>query len=266
MDLQVKQRTSFACATLVGLLVLASCRPATTEAVTATLSSTSSIATASVTVTTAVSSPTLTSTSQPTVSVPLTVTSAATASTTVGSLSASPSTPEVQPSKPTPASDPNNLDFEHGDLSQWTVVNGTVWTDKSVQHVGDTTTYGQHGNYFLFGFANGDQVSGELQSVSVILQAPGRVSLLVGGGCDIKTVYVALVRASDDTELFKATGKCEEALSPVSWDASAHVGTEVYIKVVDNASDAWGHINLDDVRLPRNPSNTSAPTQTKTSG
>ncbi|MDT3428625.1 hypothetical protein J2Z22_004218 [Paenibacillus forsythiae] len=30
----------------------------------------------------------------------------------------------------------------------------------------------------------------------------------------------------------------------------SYIGTECYIKIVDNATGCWGHINVDDVNVP----------------
>ncbi|EKQ57099.1 hypothetical protein, partial [Clostridium sp. Maddingley MBC34-26] len=62
-------------------------------------------------------------------------------------------------------------------------------------------------------------------------------------------LYVALVRKSDGQELFKATGDNNEAYKRVTWDASAYIGTECYIKVVDKSTGGFGHINIDDVNV-----------------
>src|SRR5690606_9981616 len=80
----------------------------------------------------------------------------------------------------------------------------------------------------------------------------GQITFLIGGGFDINMTYIALIRKSDGAELMKATGddNDSEAYVQKQFDASAYIGTECYIKVVDNATGGWGHINLDDIRVP----------------
>ncbi|MNP80858.1 hypothetical protein D3C76_1790640 [compost metagenome] len=51
-------------------------------------------------------------------------------------------------------------------------------------------------------------------------------------------------------EIFKETGANTETYTRKYWDGSAYIGTECYIKVVDNGTGSWGHINLDDVNVP----------------
>ncbi|SDM00687.1 beta-fructofuranosidase, partial [Paenibacillus jilunlii] len=41
-----------------------------------------------------------------------------------------------------------------------------------------------------------------------------------------------------------------EAYSRITWNAAAYVGTDCYIKIVDNATGDFGHINVDDVNVP----------------
>jgi sucrose-6-phosphate hydrolase SacC (GH32 family) len=148
-------------------------------------------------------------------------------------------------------STPSNMDFETGDLSGWTVVSGDAWASTSVS---DATTYwggpfGQHGRFHLWGFAaGGDDATGVLRSSTFCLNTDA-ISFLIAGGNDTDRLYVALVRASDDTILVKQTGHEDEAYVRVTWDISAWRGQQVYLRVVDEAKGGWGHINLDDVRL-----------------
>src|SRR5579885_1423353 len=115
---------------------------------------------------------------------------------------------------------------------------------------GSGQPFGQQGTYHLWGYQiGGDRLVGELHSQTVTLGGNGQVNFLIGGGNDINNLYVALIRASDGAELFRATGPSTETLQRVTWDTSAHIGTQVYLKVVDNSSGTWGHINLDDVHI-----------------
>ncbi len=74
-----------------------------------------------------------------------------------------------------------------------------------------------------------------------------RLRLLVGGGNNLDRVFVGLVRASDETLLFRETGENSHALSPRLWDSSALVGEEVYLVVADLSFTAWGCISVDDI-------------------
>jgi len=150
----------------------------------------------------------------------------------------------------------DNPSFETGDLTGWTVVEGDAFTDAAVS---DATGWGwgccfnPEGTHYLWGAATagGDTPTGRMWSSTFTLQGTGEISFLIGGGNDLANLYVALHRASDGAELLRATNTAfadSEKLSRVVWDASDHLGQELYLEVVDRASGGWGHINLDDVR------------------
>ncbi|WP_426252058.1 GH32 C-terminal domain-containing protein [Paenibacillus pabuli] len=147
-----------------------------------------------------------------------------------------------------------NHDFDSGNLNGWTIVSGNAFSDADVAN--DTTwgwggPFNQSGAYHLWGFKDGgDSQVGVLKSATFTLGGNGSIDFLIGGGNDINNLYVALVRASDGTELLKATGNSNEAYSRITWNAASYVGTDCYIKIVDNATDGFGHINVDDVNVP----------------
>ncbi|MNO29826.1 Levanase precursor [compost metagenome] len=149
-----------------------------------------------------------------------------------------------------------NHDFETGDLTGWTHVQGDAFTNN---HVTDQTdwwggAFNQQGQYHLWGFSErykGDDATGELRSSYFKLGGSGEINLMMGGGKDVHNRYVSLVRASDDQELLRQanTGSEEETYHKYVWDASSYIGEVLYIKAVDYATGSWGHINLDDVNV-----------------
>ncbi|MFI5893501.1 GH32 C-terminal domain-containing protein [Actinoplanes sp. NPDC051513] len=144
-----------------------------------------------------------------------------------------------------------NPDFETGDLTGWSVT-GTAFTNAVTTDTGWGwgCCFGQHGTSHVWGFRTaGDAATGTLTSSPFQLSGSGQVSFLLGGGNDATNLYVALVRAGDGAILFRATGRNEENYQRVSWDASAQLGQTLSLRVVDNATGGWGHLNLDDVRL-----------------
>jgi hypothetical protein len=144
-----------------------------------------------------------------------------------------------------------NPDFETGDLSGWIAVGDAF---QNAHASAARTFWGgpfrHNGAYHLWGCGPScDGPQGVLRSQPFRLTGNGQVSLLVSGGYDYDRLYVALVRAADDTGLFKATGANTEAYRRVIWDASAYLGEALYVKLVDASSGGFGHINLDDVRV-----------------
>lgn len=158
---------------------------------------------------------------------------------------------------PVPEDVPNNLEngsFETGDLTGWTA-NGDAFSHGVSQKESywDGKPFEQEGKYHLWGFSedvnDSDFRTGTLQSDLFQLSGKGQIEFLIGGGQDKERLYVALVRASDGKELFKATGANDEKYRRVSWDASAYLGEKLYLKVVDYHTDGFGHINVDDFKV-----------------
>jgi fructan beta-fructosidase len=110
--------------------------------------------------------------------------------------------------------------------------------------------FGFVGNYHLWGHkAGSDGRTGVIKCENFILSGDGTISFLLGGGNQIEKQYVALVRASDGVEIFKETGQDTESYRLVTWDASRDLGQELYIKIVDNNTDGFGHLNIDDFHV-----------------
>ncbi|KRE69695.1 GH32 C-terminal domain-containing protein [Paenibacillus sp. Soil750] len=151
-----------------------------------------------------------------------------------------------------------NHNFEAGNLSSWIVESGNAFTDGDVSSASTfwnpPQSFNKEGDYHFWGFNNGgDNRVGAMRSVSFVLGGNGLINLRVGGGQDINNLYVALVRASDNAILFKETGLNNEGYTVSNWDASAYIGTRCYIRVVDNSTGGFGHINLDAVNVPVQP-------------
>jgi sucrose-6-phosphate hydrolase SacC (GH32 family) len=149
-----------------------------------------------------------------------------------------------------------NGDFARCDLSGWSTGEGRAFSAAGIsrQAMAGGTAY--HGNQRMpdachfagAGVPEGDAATGTMRSDSFVLGGDGQVNFLIGGGRDSERLYLALVRASDGKELFKATGIDFEQYQRVYWDASAHVGETLYLKAVDRAS--GGHLNLDSINVP----------------
>ncbi len=146
-----------------------------------------------------------------------------------------------------------NHEFDN-QLTGWTVVSGNAFSSQDVTSDGNWGwggPFNQSGANHLWGVKDGNDAQiGVLKSQTFTLGGNGQINLLVGGGNNYYDLYVALVRSSDGKELFKATGLDQESYNRVYWDASDYIGTACYIKIVDNATGAWGHINVDDVNVP----------------
>ncbi len=145
-----------------------------------------------------------------------------------------------------------NFDFEFGDLRDWTV-SGDAFAQLST---GDTVaarrsdmTSGHTGRHWLGSYeAKGsDAPRGTLTSAPFVLDQ-SHASFLIGGGRDPST-RVEIVRAGDGVVVFTASGQDHERMKVVDADLTAHVGQTLFVRLVDDASGHWGHLNFDDFRL-----------------
>jgi putative membrane-bound dehydrogenase-like protein len=145
-----------------------------------------------------------------------------------------------------------NLDFETGDLRDWTA-EGEAFKGQPIK--GDTVfarrndMKSEHqGNYWIGTYEKGgDKPQGTLTSVPFKVTHPW-ASFLVGGGPWPETC-VELVRKDTGAVFFRASGIEEENLRRVVVDLQALQGKEIFIRLVDKHSGHWGHINFDDFRF-----------------
>ena len=144
-------------------------------------------------------------------------------------------------------------DFEDGTLQGWTIVkDGLGKQPSSNDNDRWNANFNKHGKYFIGTYedgdkASGDQLTGELRSPVAVVDTDV-IGLLVGGGQNANTTYVALCDADGDKELLKAAGHEAEAMAEVVWDVSKFKGKNVYVKIVDRSTGGWGHINVDYIR------------------
>ncbi len=145
-----------------------------------------------------------------------------------------------------------NFDFETGDLRDWTV-EGEAFVGQPIQ--GDTVhprrsdNKSQHqGKYWIGGFEKlGDKPKGKLTSVPFKITHPW-ASFLVAGGTSVDTC-VEIVDHADNEVVFRASGLEEENLRRMAVDLRKHIGKTFFIRVVDNHTGHWGHVNFDDFRF-----------------
>lgn len=145
-----------------------------------------------------------------------------------------------------------NLDFEDGSLKDWTATGNAF--DRQPIH-GDTVSSrrgdmksGHQGNYWIGSFEiNGDAPQGTLTSAAFKVTQPW-AAFLVAGGRQAGT-RVELVRADTKEVFFKTSGYDNEQLRPVVVDLQSQQGKEIFIRLVDEASDGWGHINFDNFKF-----------------
>src|SRR5262245_57597417 len=147
---------------------------------------------------------------------------------------------------------PLNLDFETGDLRDWTA-EGDAFKNQPIK--GDTVAKrradmrSEHqGQYWIGGYEKyGDKPQGTLTS------APFKVThrwaaFLVGGGPH-ETTCVELIEKQSNKIFHRSSGHEAENMSRVVVDLQAQMGKEIFIRLVDKHSGHWGHVNFDDFRF-----------------
>ena len=156
-----------------------------------------------------------------------------------------------------------NGTFETGDLTGWE----KSWTneDDRIGYVSDAYgwwdenyPYNKKGNYLFTGVSD-EGNTGYLKSSSFTVGGINKMSFRMGGGRDPRLCYVGVYDATTNEELARYANrdfhdgdlalinKGINLLNMVQYvaDLSAFEGKEVYLKVVDNATSAWGLIAVD---------------------
>ena len=144
---------------------------------------------------------------------------------------------------------PLNLDFESGSLMNWEVTGNAFDTmpakgDAVARRRKDMRS-GHHGEYWVGTYeAHGDEATGTLTSIAFPVTQPW-ASFLVGGGSGVKT-RVEIVNAANGLVLFQATGPDNEEMHSVFADLRPFAGAKIRVRLVDEATSGWGHLNFDD--------------------
>ena len=142
-----------------------------------------------------------------------------------------------------------NLGFESGSLRDWEA-QGTAFD--SMPAKGDAVNRrrsdmrsGHRGEYWVGSYeAHGDAATGTLTSVPFPVTQP-YASFLIGGGSGLKT-RVEIINAASGSVIVTATGPDNERMKQVFADLRPFQGASIRIRVVDEATTGWGHVNFDE--------------------
>jgi TolB-like protein len=152
--------------------------------------------------------------------------------------------------------------FETGDLRGWETT-GEAFRDQptygdnpTARHRGQPSYH--QGEYWIGGFERrphpdapagaiqGDGPRGTLTSIPFVIATP-RITFLIGGGCDLGLVRAELL--VNEQAVHRTTGQCDESMQREQWDVARFVGQTARVRLVDQSSDGWGHLNFDDLRF-----------------
>ena len=101
------------------------------------------------------------------------------------------------------------------------------------------------GDFWIGGFEIlRDEPKGTLTSVPFKVAQPW-ASFLIGGG-DFKGTRVEIVTKDDGKVIETARGANLENMTRSIVDLRKYAGREIFIRIVDEESPGWGHVNFDD--------------------
>ena len=151
-----------------------------------------------------------------------------------------------------------NGDFETGDLTGWTLT--TTFGDTAMGYVSGQDvfwknadkSYNKDGSFLFTGVedVNGwmEGAHGTLTSSDFTVGGVGYITFKLGGGYN-PDCYIEIVDAVTDVAIAKYhndnTDNNEGRMFCFKADLTEFMGREVYIRVVDNASSAWGCLAVD---------------------
>ncbi len=144
-----------------------------------------------------------------------------------------------------------NLDFESGDLRDWTS-EGDAWDSQPIK--GDTVPtrkQGQSsrhaGSHWIGGYEPllADTGTGMLTSVAFPASQPW-ASFLIGGSTEVAAVRVEVLVAATGKVFHTAGGRGVEDMHREVVDLGPVLGQEIKIRLVDKHTGHWGHLNFDD--------------------
>jgi putative membrane-bound dehydrogenase-like protein len=145
-----------------------------------------------------------------------------------------------------------NLDFETGTLDGWTATGAAfekqpVKGDAVAARRGDMKS--RHVGQFWVGTyeVGGDAPQGTLVSARFKVTHPWGSFRVAGGSTE--ATCVEILRARDKQPVARVSGDDTEDLKPVVVDLSPVLNEDIVIRIVDQSSGGWGHINFDHFRL-----------------
>lgn len=134
--------------------------------------------------------------------------------------------------------------FETG-YDGWTIEGNAFGTAPAGGgHPDQTVVSGFLGSHLVNSYTIGDGGTGKLISPGFVAEKK-YINFLISGGNSAALLSINLV--VDGLVVKKATGSNSEALKWKSFDASAYVGKECHLEIVDTHTSGWGHLNIDHI-------------------
>ncbi len=141
-------------------------------------------------------------------------------------------------------------DFEGTSYAPWTVTGEAFGSGPARGTLpGQMPVDGFHGAGLVNSFFHGDGSRGALTSPEFQIERP-YLSFLIGGGQDDQKLALQLL--IEGKVVRSATGPNDrsggtEALALQAWNVAEFSGRKAVLKIVDDATGGWGHINVDHI-------------------
>ena len=147
-----------------------------------------------------------------------------------------------------------NGDFESGDLTGWTIGGDAIGyvSEQDVFWKNADKPYNKDGRFLFTGIedvmGSMEAAHGTLTSSMFTIGGCGYITFKLGGGYN-QDCYIEIVDASTNVAIAKYHNdnpdSNEGRMFLFKADLTEFMGREVYIRVVDNASNAWGCLAVD---------------------
>ncbi len=138
------------------------------------------------------------------------------------------------------------------DFSDWAMQGWHIVGDfAEVPTNADRLEFNARGKNFVGTCENGhngfrDEYRGVIESPRFQVTKP-KIKLLVGGG-NGKGVFVELIDTKTKEQLKVERGHNTEVMDERTWDVSGYRGRTLQIRIVDDETGGWGHINVGNIR------------------
>ena len=148
-----------------------------------------------------------------------------------------------------------SLDFESGKLEPWKIIKGKFGhpVGKRSHFFHGKIEYNKQGKHYLTTLETGPEAEKGSDSQTGVFISPlfipkgGKMTFRVGGGNGPAT-YVAL--CTEYGKVFEtARGINHQVMQKVSWDLSKYADKKMFIKIVDQSTEGWGHVTADNFQF-----------------
>lgn len=156
-----------------------------------------------------------------------------------------------------------NLDFEKGDLSDWTTTGDAFEnqpTEADTMHARRKEASSGHQGRFWVGSGEGrrgESAQGTLTSAPFKVTHPYATFMVAGGAGG--ALRAELVRVDNQKVVFSASGRNQAELRTVVADLHKVLGEEIFIRLIDTGSAGWAFISFDNFRFFDAPPQMKAP-------